>query len=227
MNEGVSWTRPGGRIDGHRVVDVVLASVLILLTLPVMLLAAVGSAIALRAWPFFTQHRVGRGGDLFLFVKIRTLPVDTPRYTDKHQLQPAAIPRFCQLMRRLHLDELPQLFLVLWGRMSMVGPRPEMAWLHEQMPQDFAAARTSVRPGATGLWQVSVACAELIHVTPAYDLYYLERRSLRLDLWVLARTTLKMIGAGGRVTLAAIPAWAGGAVLAAESAPEAFVASAP
>src|SRR5688572_11270982 len=94
-NEGVSWTRPGGRIDGHRVVDVVLASVLILLTLPVMLLAAIGSAIALRAWPFFTQHRVGRGGDLFLFVKIRTLPVDTPRYTDKHQLQPAAIPRFC------------------------------------------------------------------------------------------------------------------------------------
>jgi lipopolysaccharide/colanic/teichoic acid biosynthesis glycosyltransferase len=190
------------------VVDLGLATGLILVTLPMMLLAATGSAISLRAWPFFTQDRVGRGGELFRFVKIRTLPVHTPRYTDKHQLKAAEIPRFCAMLRRLHLDELPQLFLVVRGRMSMVGPRPEMAWLHEQMPDEFARARTSIRPGATGLWQVSEACADLIHASPDYDLFYLNHRSLRLDLWVLGRTTKKMLGVGGRVTLATVPAWA-------------------
>ena len=199
---------PTRRVDAQRVVDLVLATGLIVLTLPMMVLAAVGSAIALRAWPFFTQDRVGRNGQLFRFVKIRTLPVHTPRYTDKHQLKASEIPPFCAMLRRLHLDELPQLFLVLWGRMSMVGPRPEMAWLHEQMPDDFATARTTVRPGATGLWQVSEACADLIHASPDYDLFYLTHRSLRLDLWVLGRTTKKMLGIGNRVTLATVPAWA-------------------
>jgi lipopolysaccharide/colanic/teichoic acid biosynthesis glycosyltransferase len=195
-------------VEAQRVVDILLAGVLIVLTLPMMLVAAVGSAVALRAWPFFTQDRVGRDGQLFRFVKIRTLPVHTPRYTDKHQLKAAEIPRFCAMLRRLHLDELPQLFLVVRGRMSMVGPRPEMAWLHDQMPEDFATARTSVRPGATGLWQVSEACADLIHASPDYDLFYLANRSLRLDLWVLGRTTKKMLGIGGRVTLATVPDWA-------------------
>jgi lipopolysaccharide/colanic/teichoic acid biosynthesis glycosyltransferase len=191
----------------RRGLDIVVSFTLIVATLPLLLIALTGSAISLRAWPVFTQERIGRDGTTFRFLKVRTLPVHTPRYTDKHQLDAAEIPAFCTLLRRLHLDELPQLLLVLRGHMAMVGPRPEMACLHEQMPASFATARTRVRPGATGLWQVSEASADLIHVAPQYDLYYLANRSLRLDLWVLARTVRKMLGVGGHVTLAAMPRW--------------------
>jgi lipopolysaccharide/colanic/teichoic acid biosynthesis glycosyltransferase len=174
-----------------------------------MVLATIGSAVSLRAWPFFTQDRVGRNGQSFRLVKVRTLPVDTPGYIDKHQLDESRIPTFCRLLRRLHLDELPQLFLVLSGKMSLVGPRPEMAHLHERMYAEFADLRTSVRPGCTGLWQVSDACTDLIGQSPEYDCYYLAQRTLRLDVWVLSRTALKMAGLGGTVTLEDVPRWVG------------------
>ena len=153
------------------------------------------------------QHRVGRNGTPFLFIKVRTLPVDTPSYIDKHQLDRTRIPAFCRLLRRLHLDELPQLALVLMGRMSLVGPRPEMACLHDDLPADFAELRTSVRPGCTGLWQISEGCTGLIASTPEYDSYYLEQRNLRLDLWVLGRTALKMAGISDPITFDDVPSW--------------------
>jgi lipopolysaccharide/colanic/teichoic acid biosynthesis glycosyltransferase len=196
-----------------RAFDVVVSGGLLLLVLPVIVIAAVASAAALRAWPFFTQDRVGRGGELFRFLKIRTLPVDVAAYTDKHQLTDVEIPPVCRLMRRLHLDELPQLLLVLRGRMSLVGPRPEMAYLHESMPEGFSELRTSVRPGCTGLWQVSESCIDLISHAPEYDCFYLTNESLRLDAWILFRTGLKMIDLGRPVTLADVPEWAGGAIV--------------
>lgn len=197
------------RIDLYRrTFDIVVSVVLLVVTLPVIVVAAVGSAISLRAWPFFTQDRVGRDGRLFRFVKVRTLPVHVPTYIDKHQLDADRIPAFCRALRRLHLDELPQLLLVVRGHMSLVGPRPEMAYLHEQMAPEFAALRTAVRPGCTGLWQVSEACTDLISAAPEYDEAYLARRTLRLDLWVLAQTARKMVGVGKVVTLDTIPGWA-------------------
>ncbi len=198
------------RVDtSRRLLDVGLAIGLVVVTIPVMVAAAATSAVALRAWPFFTQHRIGRDGLPFRFVKIRTLPVDTPGYVDKHQLDLSRIPRACRLLRRLHLDELPQLFLVLRGRMSLVGPRPEMAHLHRNLSSDFASLRTSVRPGCTGLWQISESCTDLISAAPEYDRHYLEHRSLRFDLWVLYRTALKMVGLATTVTIGDIPAWVG------------------
>jgi lipopolysaccharide/colanic/teichoic acid biosynthesis glycosyltransferase len=200
----------GKRIDVYRrILDIVVSTVLALVTLPVMVVATIGSAISLRAWPFFTQDRIGRNGRPFRLIKVRTLPVDTPGYVDKHQLDESRIPTFCRLLRRLHLDELPQLFLVLSGKMSLVGPRPEMAHLHERMYPDFADLRTSVRPGCTGLWQVSDACTDLIGQSPEYDCYYLAQRTLRLDVWVLSRTALKMAGLGSTVTLDDVPRWVG------------------
>jgi lipopolysaccharide/colanic/teichoic acid biosynthesis glycosyltransferase len=195
-------------VDGYRrAFDLVASLLLILLTLPVGVVMALGSAASLRAWPLFTQQRVGRDGQAFGFVKIRTLPPSVPCYLDKHRLDEHDVPAFCRFLRRSHLDELPQLLLVLIGRMSLVGPRPEMAWLHEEMPSDFASARTSVRPGCTGLWQVSDACSELIGAAPEYDRFYLQNRSVRLDLWVVARTALKMAGLGRLITLERIPTW--------------------
>ena len=203
---GVGPTNP--RVDLYRrAFDVTVSAVLLLIVLPVIVVTAVGSAVSLRAWPFFAHQRVGRGGELFRFVKIRTLPRDVGRYVDKHRLDRSRIPPFCDLLRRFHLDELPQLLLVLRGHMSLVGPRPEMAVLHDKMPASFAAERTAVRPGCTGLWQVSEACVELIGAAPEYDRFYLAHRSLRFDLWVLARTVLKMTGLSRGVPLEKVPSW--------------------
>lgn len=196
------------RVDTYRrAVDIGVSLLLAAITLPIVLVAALGSAITLRAWPFFAQDRVGKDGELFRFVKVRTLPVSVPAYIDKHELAAHAIPTFCRILRTLHLDELPQLYLVLAGRMSLVGPRPEMACLHERMPADFAADRTAVRPGCTGLWQVSESCTELIGAAPQFDRFYLAHRSLRLDLWIIYRTALKMTGLAGCVTLDHVPEW--------------------
>ena len=206
MAEG--WIdRAGATRWGKRSFDLVVAVSLLLLALPMIVLAALGSAVSLRAWPFFTQERIGRNGERFRFVKVRTLPVTFNRYIDKHQLDLAKVPAFCQLLRRLHLDELPQLFLVIAGHMSLVGPRPEMPHLHEGMPDDFRSLRTSIRPGCTGLWQVSDSCTDLIGISPEYDRFYVAHQSLRLDLWVLARTLLKMTGFSRPFTLQTIPAW--------------------
>ncbi len=190
-----------------RLADLLIASVLLVLTFPVMVAATVGCAIVLRAWPFFVQHRVGLHGRDFRFLKLRTLPRSTPAYLLKKDLSFSKVPLFTRTLRALHFDELPQLLLVLTGQMSLVGPRPEMREFHDQLDPDFAAARTTVRPGCTGLWQISVACDGLIGDTPEYDRVYLANRSLRLDLWILAKTTLMMLGFTKPSELDGVPTW--------------------
>ena len=209
MNEAARGEVTGGNTNplARRGLDIVVSASLAVITLPIMVIAVIGSFVSLRAWPFFTQERVGRDGVSFRFVKVRTLPRSVPAYTDKFQLDLTRIPAFCRLLRALHLDELPQLYLVLFGRMSLVGPRPEMHHLHERMPGRFGTERTSVRPGCTGLWQISESCAGLISAAPEYDRFYLAHRTLRLDAWVLARTALKMLGFARSMTLSDVPTW--------------------
>lgn len=178
----------------RRALDLVLGSVLFVLTLPLMLVIAASCAIALQASPIFVQDRIGRDGQTFRFLKIRTLRPDVPAYVDKHQLDLTRVPRLCRVVRRLHLDELPQLALVVVGRMSLVGPRPEMAHLHDALPVEFTSVRTSVRPGCTGFWQISDGCTGLIGEAPQYDRFYVAHRGVRFDLWVLFHTALKMVG---------------------------------
>lgn len=191
-----------------RCLDLLVAGALLVVTLPVILVVAVGSAIVLRTWPFFVQDRVGHGGRSFRFLKIRTLPRSTPTYLLKDELTFDDVPLFARTLRRLHLDELPQLALVLLGKMSMVGPRPEMIHFHEHHGAEFAVERTSVRPGCTGLWQIGASRDDLIGAAPEYDRFYLEHHNPRLDLWILWRTGLLMLGLRGRVTLDDVPLWA-------------------
>lgn len=205
-----------------RASDLLIASVLLVVTLPIVVVAAVGSAIALRAWPFFVQERVGLDGRSFRFVKIRTLPVETPTYLLKNELHIDELPRFTRALRLLHLDELPQLFLVLIGRMSLVGPRPEMVEFHERLDLGFALERTAVRPGCTGLWQIGAACTGLIGDAPEYDRFYLRHQSLRLDAWILWRTTRMMLRFGPLVTLDDVPEWAAPSAVAPAPAPAAL-----
>jgi lipopolysaccharide/colanic/teichoic acid biosynthesis glycosyltransferase len=191
-----------------RIVDIAVSAALLLIAAPIICVAALGSALTLRAWPFFTQDRIGHGGRAFRFVKVRTLPVDTPAYADKYAVSQIQLNPFNAMLRRLHLDELPQLALVLLGKMSLVGPRPEMPQLHGDLSPEFAAARLTIRPGCTGLWQVGDHCCGLIGEAPEYDLYYLEHQNLLLDAWVMTQTLRKVVQDGRTITLADVPAWA-------------------
>ncbi len=188
-----------------RVLDLVLGSALAVLAVPIIAVLAVGVAWSLRCSPFFAQQRVGRDGRTFRFWKLRTLPKSAPAYADKYAIKTVETPRFAQFLRSTHLDELPQLFLVVLGRMSLVGPRPEMPQLHAGADERFARTRTSVRPGCAGLWQASVDQHRLIWDAPEYDLFYLRHAGVRLDLWILWRTAVLIAGFGRHLTLAEVP----------------------
>jgi lipopolysaccharide/colanic/teichoic acid biosynthesis glycosyltransferase len=214
LNAAKNSARPGrttpygaGGASVKRVVDVTVGLVLSVLVLPAIVALALATALVLRAWPFFTQDRIGFGGSRFRFVKIRTLPASAPPYADKYELASVRSPWLSQRLRRLHLDELPQLLLVVTGKMSLVGPRPEMPALHADFAPDFAIDRTAVRPGCTGLWQIGERCDHLIGEAPEYDAFYLAHTSLRLDAWILWRT-LVMVVRGTTVNLDAVPSWA-------------------
>lgn len=181
-----------------RTIDLTVALVLIVATLPVMVVAAIGTAVSLRTSPFFTHTRIGRDGRPFRMIKFRTLPPSAPAYAGKYEIRAIEAPWFCRLLRSLHLDELPQLFLVLTGSMSLVGPRPEMAHLYDRFDAGFARRRVSVRPGCTGLWQISDRCDRMIHEHPEFDEWYLEHRSPRVDLWILARSLWLLLPADRR-----------------------------
>ncbi len=189
-----------------RAIDVVVGTILAVLALPVVLLLALVTAVDLRAWPFFVQTRIGTGAAPFRLVKLRTLPVGTDPYADKRAIESIPLTWVSRTLRRTHLDELPQLFLVPLGLMSLVGPRPEMAFLSEQMHPSFAARRTEVRPGCTGLWQIGQGCGGLIGESPEYDLHYVQHQSLLLDLWIVWRSVSMVLGAG-LVRLEDVPAW--------------------
>ena len=196
--------RPASRA-AKRTVDLLAGVVLSLVTLPVVAVLAVGATVSFRATPFFVHERVGRWGRTFRMVKIRSLPVTAPTATDKYQLAAIANTRFGSWVRRTHLDELPQLWLVVAGSMSLVGPRPEMPHLAARFSDAQRVARDPFRPGCVGLWQNSEHNAGLMYETPEYDLVYAANQSFALDLYVL-RTAARMEFGGGRLRLHDIPA---------------------
>lgn len=192
----------------RRFVDITVGSVLALGVVPALVVLAAIGLLVFRANPFFVHDRVGLAGRRFHFLKLRSMSPDAPAYATKHELRAEQIPFWGRQLRRFHIDELPQLLLVPIGRMSLVGPRPEMPFLHERFPQPFAERRVSVRPGCTGLWQVGASASGLIADAPEYDEFYLQHRSWRLDLWIVAHTITKMLGVGEPATLEQVPAWA-------------------
>jgi lipopolysaccharide/colanic/teichoic acid biosynthesis glycosyltransferase len=188
----------------RRAFDLTAGTLGCLLAAPVILLLATISLIMFRAWPFFVQWRVGYQGRPFRFVKIRSLSRHAPASADKYALAKVDVSRWGRFLRRTHLDELPQLFLVITGRMSLVGPRPEMPELISRYDPSFVKERTSVRPGCTGLWQVSVDAGSLIAEAPQYDEYYVSHGSTSLDVWILWRTVVCFFG-GRTIGLVDVP----------------------
>jgi lipopolysaccharide/colanic/teichoic acid biosynthesis glycosyltransferase len=177
-----------------RMLDLVIGVPLAVVCTPVIAVLALGSAVSLRSWPIFVQERVGLGGARFRFVKIRSLPSHAPTDVDKYVVSEIATTRYGLFLRRTHLDELPQLYLVCAGSMSLVGPRPEMPALLANFDPAFARARTQVRPGCSGLWQISQKASRLIAEAPQYDIIYLANASLIVDLWITYRTVSTRLG---------------------------------
>ena len=189
-----------------RSIDLVVGLVLCLLSLVVAVALMVGSMLSFRANPLFVQTRVGRYRKHFRVIKIRSLPTATHAYTDKYSLRSEPTTGFGSFIRATHLDEIPQLWLVLIGRMSLVGPRPEMAQLADSFVPHQAQARSPFRPGCTGLWQLSHHSDGLMSESPEYDLFYAEHQSALLDLWILWRTVKQIAFRGASISLADVPA---------------------
>jgi exopolysaccharide biosynthesis polyprenyl glycosylphosphotransferase len=173
-----------------RVFDSVASLALTVMALPLFFLLAVLIKIDSKGPVFFRQERVGRDGKPFLMYKFRTMRSTVSPYD--YSPQQSSDPRITHLgkfLRRTSLDELPQLFNVIQGSMSLVGPRPEMPFIVEQYAQHHRH-RLEVKPGVTGLWQLSGDRAFLIHENIEYDLYYIRHRNFFMDLAILLHTSI-------------------------------------
>ena len=191
--------RGGWRGAAKRLFDVVLALSIMIVTLPIQVLAAIAIACTSRGPVFFRQIRVGKDGELFELFKFRTMYADAEqRKASLLQHNEADGPLFKmkddpritpvgRLLRKLSIDELPQLLCVLLGSMSMVGPRPALPAEFDQWDEDVCD-RLRVLPGLTGMWQVSGRSDSSFETYKRLDLYYVDNWSLLHDLKICLRT---------------------------------------
>jgi len=173
-----------------RCADLVVAIVCLTLGGPLFLLLAGLVRLDSAGPALFKQQRVGQGGKLFEMFKFRSMyqNVSGSDYSPKTSDDPR-ITRVGRFLRRTSLDELPQLLNVLNGSMSLVGPRPEMPFIVQQYGEK-ERQRLQVKPGLTGLWQLSGDRTFLIHENIEYDLYYIQHRNFFMDLAVLLHTSI-------------------------------------
>jgi lipopolysaccharide/colanic/teichoic acid biosynthesis glycosyltransferase len=183
-------------------VDTTVAGFALVVVSPVCLLIAAAIAVEGGGSVIFTQMRVGKGGRLFAILKFRTMAPGAahaapPRATLRQQRDDPRCTHVGRLLRRSHLDELPQLYNVLVGDMTLVGPRPLVPAENAIVARAWAE-RCNERPGITGAWQVrrseQTTVAELIRLDQAY----LAHRSGWRDLAVVARTLLCIARGSGR-----------------------------
>lgn len=171
-----------------RIFDSVLSVLLLIVLMPFMLLIALLIKLDSRGPAIFAQNRVGLQGRIFRMYKFRTMFQKESRdELTPQNLNDPRITRFGRWLRRSSFDELPQLFNVLTGSMSLVGPRPEMPFLVEQY-NELQRERLKVKPGITGLWQISADRRLAIHENMDYDLYYVHEQSFLLDIVILVQT---------------------------------------
>ena len=187
-----------------RLLDVVTAGLGAIVLVAVIPFVVLGNLFANRGPLLYRQPRIGRHGEPFEMVKFRTMtPAPKHAATNTTELDDPRVTRFGQVLRRTHLDELPQVLNVLRGELSIVGPRPEQPHLvaewADKLP--FYRLRHLVRPGLTGWAQVKYHYAGTEAETLEklqYEFFYLRRQNLRLDLRIIGRTVRSVIGLNGR-----------------------------
>ncbi|MBL0884707.1 sugar transferase [Myceligenerans sp. I2] len=198
----------GPKYAVKQVMDRSLALVLTVLAAPLIAVLALAVAATSRGWPFYVSERVGQGGRVFRMVKLRTMHqgadrlVPTLSATDEGAgvlfklRDDPRVTAIGRVLRRYSLDELPQLFNVLAGHMSLVGPRPPLP--HEAAEyEERMRRRLLVKPGMTGLWQVRGRSDLSWDETVRCDVYYAENWTPQLDLLILVDTVRAVVSARG------------------------------
>ncbi len=195
-----------------RTLDVVVAILALTILFPVILIFGICIFLQDGGWPIFVHRRIGRGGETFPCLKLRTMVRDSEERLRRHlEANPAAraewamdqklradprITPLGQFLRKSSLDELPQLVNVLAGHMSLVGPRPIVAAEVARYGRYFRFY-CAVRPGITGLWQVSGRNDTSYRRRVAMDTVYSRRRSLSTDISILVRTVPAVLASKG------------------------------
>jgi sugar transferase (PEP-CTERM system associated) len=184
-----------GRAFIKRVFDLAVAAVLLVVTLPMMIATALLITFEDQGPVFYSQERVGLAGRVFRVLKFRSMRTDaeedgTPRWAVSNDDRITKVGRF---IRKLRIDELPQLWNVLVGDMSLVGPRPERPYFVDHLAREipFYGVRHSVKPGVTGWAQVRYQYGSSVADAAQkfqYDLYYIKNHNLLLDTLVLLET---------------------------------------
>jgi lipopolysaccharide/colanic/teichoic acid biosynthesis glycosyltransferase len=210
---GVSRAIPVGR--GKRSTDLILAATGMVVASPLLLLIYAWIRLTSPGPGLFRQVRVGAGQREFLMYKFRTMRTDADPQVHRDYVRRLMageaeavdglykldhdhrITRAGRFLRRTSLDELPQLLNVLRGDMSLVGPRPVLQFEVALFPE-WAASRFEVKPGLTGLWQVSGRSQLTMLQGLQFDLEYVARRNVRLDLIILLKTIPAVVGGSAR-----------------------------
>jgi sugar transferase (PEP-CTERM system associated) len=200
------FVRQRWRLLAKRFVDLVTALTLLVFSIPVVVLAAIAIKLDSAGPLFYSQDRVGVNGRVFRILKFRSMRADAERRSGVTWAAPRdpRITRVGRIIRRLRIDELPQLLNVLRGDMSLVGPRPERPEIiaHLKRMMSLYDYRHGVRPGLTGWAQVCYpygATVDDAREKLCYDLYYIKNWSLTFDLQILLQTVKVVVyGRGGR-----------------------------
>jgi sugar transferase (PEP-CTERM system associated) len=207
-----SWLVFGGGFDQSfvrtfmkRSFDLVCSMLILLLTFPIMLLAALAVRLEDRGPVFYAQERVGKDGKIFRVLKFRSMRTDAekggkPQWAAQNDPRVTRVGNF---MRKTRIDELPQILNVFKGEMSFVGPRPERQYFVEQLIEvvPYYNVRHSIKPGITGWAQVRYgygSSAEDALQKLQYDLYYVKNNSLFLDVLILINTLKVVLFRSGR-----------------------------
>lgn len=207
-----------------RMMDLLLASITLLVTAPVLAACTLAIRLDDKGPIFYRQERVGKNGTTFKVIKLRTMIRDaSAQLADLAAMNERNGPLFKltsdprvtrvgRFLRATSLDELPQLWNVLRGDMSLVGPRPALPTEVEQFDSELFIERTSVPPGITGLWQVEARDNPSFHAYRRLDLFYVDNWSLTMDfailastVWVVLERGLRTLRGGGAVVQAEAP----------------------
>ncbi len=183
-----------------RLLDIIVSFLILILTLPVSLAAAIAIKLDSKGPALFIQERMGQNGEEFNMIKFRSMVTDAekhsgPTWSTKDDPRITKVGKF---IRKVRIDELPQMINVLKGEMSLVGPRPERPFFVEKLSEEIPLykRRLTVRPGVTGWAQVKHKYDENIEDVKTklrYDLFYIENISLRMDLKILFRTVFTVL----------------------------------
>jgi Undecaprenyl-phosphate galactose phosphotransferase WbaP len=197
-----------------RAADIVISALALTIGAPIIGIAALAIRWRSPGSPLYVQEREGKDGTTIRIVKLRSMFPDAETLLERHleaseealaewnrfcklKRDPRIIPGIGHFIRRTSIDELPQLWNVLKGEMSLVGPRPFPAYHNRRFDPDFRSLRTQVMPGLTGLWQVAERSNGDLSVQETLDAYYIRNWSLWLDIYIMFRTVRAVLMPSG------------------------------